>query len=650
MALFLFFIFILTFLIKPSLFYSVLLFAAVLGIPGYLLSLILLNNKKVDFFSSISILASFGIIPFIIPMLTAYLFKLSWFYFSIFLLTEILVLFVWIVSKKIYFTPKFIMPPDRYDLVAIVISVITSIAMLLHGGHFIGDAMFHLASIMKLANNAIIDPYAPMFKGTTQITFNYAYNIWYGIIALVAKIGPVSLRKLWDVSPAIFTFYIFSSVYFFTNRLFKDKKAALLSLIVFFVYDWLAYGFIDFKYLPYPDQIARNGLLLIAFGIMVDEASSKREVLIKSVTTTLLLTSIILIHMYSFAAFFIILTCYYVLVLVFYSNKFYQKQLLTILLTALLANLPFLYIRLWFSNYSISNLIVPSASVKYVKFLDSISLSNNFYVLFALITVGIAIFFLTKLIVKKNNNYSKLLLFLLACVTTYTLMNTEKINIIVGHFISYTYSKRLADYSLYPYLFCSAFIYFLFLIWCNQRVFVSIKKLVVWVGSGCIFIFLFIAFFYLYQNYTKNNLYNRSYVLRENNVYTYVEKNIPKWQVFASYGYPSLEIASQVPQYIISGMNTHLPPTEDVSLRNTALLRLFSFNLSVMEYINILDRYDCDYLLLALKIKPYTVSLLGGKETFSINHADKFINMLPSVFNEIYKDDTYVLYKIRRKF
>ena len=637
----------LAFTLKPALFYSIILFVAVLGFPGYLLSLVLLNNRKIEFFSSVSVLVSFGIILFIIPTLTAYLLKLSWFYFVVLLSTEILVVLIWIILKRISFAPKFIMGPDRYDLVAIIVSVVTSIAMLLQGGHFIGDAMFHLASVIKLVENAIIDPSAPMFKDVAEISFNYAYNIWYGVLALIVKAGAVSLRNLWDVGPSIFTFYLFSAVYFFSNRLFKNKMAGALCVLSFFVYEWLKFGelaaFADFRSLPYPDQIARNGLLLVAFGIMIDEANSKRDVVLKSVTITLLLTSIILVHMYSFAAFFIISAVFYVLVLVFYNDVFYKKQGLIVLLTALLANLPLLYIRLGLSNFNISYAITPTVDIKYLRFFEARSLWSNPYILITLVVAGFAIFYLMKFVIRRFSDYSKSILFLLTCAVIYTLMNIERINAVAGHFISYAYSRRLADYALYPYLFCSAFVYYLFLIWRN-------KKWVVWIGFGCILIVLFIASFNLYHNSRRKGLYNREYVLRQSNVYAYIENNIPKWQVFASYGYPSLEIVSQVPQYIIGGMNTHLPPVEGNPQRAADLIRLFSFNLPITEYMSILDKYDCDYLLLTLaqKKKAYSLSLVGGKEWFSIDKANEFVHRFPAIFYEIYKDDRYVLYKVKR--
>ena len=90
--------------------------------------------------------------------------------------------------------------------------VFTFIILFLKGGYFIGDQQHHLAYIIKHLHNSIITPYAPMYEGTTEIPYNYAYDINYLYLSAIVKITGVNLNLFWDISPA-FYFIIFFSAY-----------------------------------------------------------------------------------------------------------------------------------------------------------------------------------------------------------------------------------------------------------------------------------------------------------------------------------------------------------------------------------------------------------------------------------------------------
>lgn len=638
-----------------SLFLTFLLFFTTLCIPGYLLSLILLNGRRFEFFSSLSVVISFGIVFYIPIFLLAYLLKLSWSSFAfIFVVQLVLILFIFIYKKPSFFV-SFIECPNRFDVWSILISFIVSLYMFLHGGHFIGDATFHLASVLKLSENDIITPYAPMFKGVNEVTFVYAYNIWYGILAFIVRLKIVTLNNLWDFGPSFFTFYLFSGVYFLSNRLFQNKLAGLLSIISFFLYEWLSFGktaaFADFKSLPYPDQIARNGLLLVALGLMLENAKLKICGLRYISSIVFIVIGMALTHMYSYAVFFVIGGTFLLGVLLFDSEYNYKKNIFIILITSFLVSLPVLWIRLGLSNYKIMSL---SRSLKYVRFLESSysvwGQGLSFFLLILVIVV--LVFFVVKFVAAYFRQQGRVLIFMLSLPLVYFVVRVREVNVFISYLISSTYARRMASVT-FEYLIYAACAYYIFVVINNSILNNYFKRIFNKACLFCVLSVLLFASFNLYKFYIKNDVYNRAYVMRETNIYTYINDNIPKWQVFLSHGHPSLELASQVPQYIVGGVGTHVPPVYDTLQRKKHLLELFSFEIPLSDYMRLVDYYDCSYLMLApnqdTKNIFYHGTIIGGKSArYSSEKANMFIQQNASVFTEIYRDDVYALYKINR--
>lgn len=69
------------------------------------------------------------------------------------------------------------------------------------GGHFVGDATYHLASIQRLAGQDVISALAPFYKFTQTVPYSYAWNTWYFVVALLSRAGELLPIDLWDSLP-----------------------------------------------------------------------------------------------------------------------------------------------------------------------------------------------------------------------------------------------------------------------------------------------------------------------------------------------------------------------------------------------------------------------------------------------------------------
>jgi|GEM_PF-5769207 len=318
--------------------------------PGYLLFKLYFPRREIAIIESPSLFFAAGLSFIILPMLISYLFRCTWMFFIVLWSAEILIVIAMLMYRKISIMKNIFVKPDRYDLMIALMIVVVSVPLFIKGGHFTGDATAHLASIVKLSECRIIDPAVPMFRGIDQVAFNYAFSIHYGLFALVQKVSGIELKVIWNLSPGLFPMFIFSALFFFADNFFEKKVHVFITLVVFFLYEFTI-GWKDFIFLPYPDQIARNVLLFVAFGSIFHSIRGENARFQNTLFISSIIVSMMFVHMYSFFAFFFIATVFSLMSPIFVREKeVFRRQLVILCVNALIC-LPFLLIRLFGSNY-----------------------------------------------------------------------------------------------------------------------------------------------------------------------------------------------------------------------------------------------------------------------------------------------------------
>jgi len=298
----------------------------ILVFPGYLFYKLIFPGKKLAFLESGALFFTLGVSLFIIPSILAYKLELSWSVFSILWVFELIIIFSFLRIKRIKLFTDVFLQMERIDYLIVFLFIMIASAMYLNGGHFIGDATWHLSSILKLAENTHIDPYVASHVGPVSIDYTYGFNIFYIIIAFFHKITFIELIKIWDMSSAIFSFFVNSAFYFFSIRFFKGKIFVFISLVSFFFFQYTL-NWMNFKYLPFPDQIARNIILFVSFGIIFNERSTNVEWKKNLLLLCCSLLSICFIHLYSYVAFYFIFIIFVVLSILFLRDK-KEKELI----------------------------------------------------------------------------------------------------------------------------------------------------------------------------------------------------------------------------------------------------------------------------------------------------------------------------------
>jgi hypothetical protein len=137
--------------------------------------------------------------------------------------------------------------------------------------------------------------------------------------------------------------------------------------------------------------------------------------------------------------------------------------------------------------------------------------------------------------------------------------------------------------------------------------------------------------------------------MSDKNIYDYIIENVPKWSVFCSYGYPALEIVSQTPNYIISGVPTHIPPVSGKKKRYIDMFHILKMEIPLGEYFKLLNNYDCSYLMLKTN-EEYHYSKKDHVTSPDIGVSfivtRKKMEYFPEIFSNIYEDNTYSLFHI----
>jgi|GEM_PF-6091783 len=234
--------------------------------------------------------------------------------------------------------------------------------------------------------------------------------------------------------------------------------------------------------------------------------------------------------------------------------------------------------------------------------------------------------------------------FLISCVIAVSLLKIGFIGKLFSSIISPTYYRRFFHYGLYTYLLI-AFSLVYFLSEFTQSSIYQMKRSIIKKTSFGIGIILFLlCSIILYGYILKADRYEQSYIMIDNNVYTFIRRKIPTWSVICSYGYPALYVASQTPSYIVFGARTHLPPIcgEDLARREEEMFHLASVDVPMGEYIDLMRKYGCNYLLLENGRDYYTTKYSSRRSVFfyKISWRRK-ISILMDAIVDIYHDDKY---------
>jgi len=685
--------FILFFLMICFIDFKLVIFAAgillILVFPGYLFYKLIFPVKKLTFLESGALFFVLGMSLFLIPAILSYKLELSWPVFSILWIIELVISLSILRIKRIKLFTNIYLPMERIDYLILFLFIMIASAMYFHGGHFIGDTVWHFSQIFKLAKNSKIDPYDAFWPGQKIINTYYGYNLFYVIFAFFNKITSIELRKLWDISPALLSLFINSAFYFFSVKFFKRKTFVFIALLSFYFYEFtLNWG--DFKFLPYPDQIARNICLLVFFGVIFSK-NDDRKVLKK----TFLLLSIFLLcmcftHLYSFVTLFYIFLFYILLSILFLKEKKEKEHIFKLGLKTLLVGSVFICLRFvltsvfiyyvsHFWNFCIKNfkyilylsftlllffliyLIckkyfkpflsrnkVPGLKVKKVLYFfmfpififacielystinslqyisDYVSVSRPYdfvlpdftkyslYIFFSIILLSLIIYQIWKT-GHSNKDVKRALIFMFSCFIAVYLFKFEIVPLFFIKVVKETFVRRFFHYGLYPYLLLPVALFTLYNIIPLTKI--NRKHLNIFKNICILFICILVGFgiFDLFLNQTKNDWDNHDYVLLEENVFTFIRKNIPEESLIGSYGQAVQEPFLQIPNYSF----VTLPFT-----------------------INSPDQYPFDYLLIH-NTKEKDPTFL---ESFVFIR--RKVTLFPEIFKEIYKDNTYTLYQI----
>ncbi len=236
-------------------------------------------------------------------------------------------------------------------------------------------------------------------------------------------------------------------------------------------------------------------------------------------------------------------------------------------------------------------------------------------------------------------------LFFLLCLLVSFSFKLEPVYHFFSRIISTTYARRFQGYGGYSVILLSLAVYYWFCFIKNSDIdIVTLKRLrrvfaagfVVLAAAGAVVLFTY---------HTSNDRYNHSYIMRDDNVFSYINKNVPSWSVICSYAHPALEITSQTPNYVICVHGTHQPPVRlHWPKRYRDQFSLITIDRPMSEYLNIAGEYSCEYIMIETD-KEFS------KEFglyMSLCNAIKKLTLLPEVFNEMYRDDKYLLIKINK--
>jgi len=270
-------------------------------------------------------------------------------------------------------------------------------------------------------------------------------------------------------------------------------------------------------------------------------------------------------------------------------------------------------------------------------------------------SISIYMFLITLYFFIKNRkeeffaNFKKPFYFLCICLLTFLLLKINYFGESFANIISRTYVRRFLYFGIYPYLLFSVSIYFWYKYILFKKLDIKLNKKTKRIIYSVIPAFLIIAVISLFIFHSDNNKYNHSYIMRKKNVFTFINKNIPKWNNLCSYGYPALMISSQTPNYILDGFISHMPQVGGGLRRQIYNFILLKMEIPLRLHEKVASNFKCRYILLENNRNIYDTAYRDGRKEsyFSLIFTRKKLSYLDEKFKKIYKDDKYSLYYIK---
>jgi len=149
----------------------------------------------------------------------------------------------------------------------------------------------------------------------------------------------------------IFSLFLNSAAYYFFRQFFKKKEFVSLSFLAFYIYE-LTIHWSDFRFLPYPDQIARNMCLFVLFGLLINQIICSPDWKKYTFLSVVILWCMGLTHLYSFVAFYYFAFLYFLfLLIVMNQRKILMSKFLWIFFPGLLILPERLGFKLLISSY-----------------------------------------------------------------------------------------------------------------------------------------------------------------------------------------------------------------------------------------------------------------------------------------------------------
>lgn len=613
-------------------------------VPGTLLLWLLLPKERLPFLAIPGPAFALGYALFCLPSTAAYVWEMSWISFGVMWGVELLVLAIWTRRRRPRASEQIAWRHHAAPHLALLVFLAVLTVTLAHrGAQFTGDQTHHLAYVRKLFDATHVDPYTAFFKDIREIPYSYAYCMAYVVLAFLAKVSAIDLRSFWEACPPVFAGLIVSAHYFFGLSLFRRTPFALIYTLVFCAFA-ARFNWTDFLLIPTPDQFARNTLLPTGLGFFLLGLRRQRANGRLSVAAALVAAAIALTHMYSFVAFFVPAGSTALLRVAFSRSKI--KTLLAVsrvLLLPLVATVPFVTLRILRSNF-LADRGRGELDSKYQHFvsepLSGILLSPPMIVFLAASLILMFHWWKPKRFTRLATGLGPAHLFLVGGVATALALRWDRISALSAQIISTTYVRRYALYGINsPALLSFGVVAILALASTRHR---RIKKITLNFGTAALALLIALS-----ARAVNAPLLNHDYIMRAENVFTFINREIPHHQVFCSYGYPALELGSQTSNYILEGEVTHRPPVSGFEPREKALFRMLRLDGGVMAFLKANAPYGCRFVLLETTREFYNTNYdRPTQEYVSLALTRWRFALLPEVFRQVYQDDRFTLYSV----
>lgn len=599
-------------------------FLIVLILPGSLLYNLFFNKKQEDLLFYLPLFFAFSLILMTPLGLLAYIFNWSWGVFSSIFFSLVTLL---LILNSFYRKPTFkiSISLDWVSKTVLFIIISASVFMIFIPPVFdFTDAPFHIGQIRKLIDSDFISP-IEAFIPTGKIAPPYGYNIWYIALAFISKWSTVDLLEVWDRIAIFLVPGYLSSIYFFGSKLFQDRRAGLIVLIVSITILVLGTNVLDFRTIAYPSRVNQLIILPVSFGLFFEYIRLKRAlylslfILLGFVITT--------IHLFAWVYLLLALSAFLLMNLLL-RNKSAFITTLKSLLGVLLIPLPYLFLKLQDIS-SISGLPeIPETRGYFLSFLGL--LKHPFYAGSFILLASLLFIFWGK--------WRKMvwLIFLTSTsLIALLILFTPVLFPLVADIISYTNTIRIIRL-INPELIWSAF--FFYFILAQPSVSKILERYLLVILSVVLIVVMFALPFIDYKGtypFQSQIQIKEEFSFRRKSkplIFDFIKDKLPIGQVFAADYWISYQIPTYSYQYIVMTYPSHTSFTVDKKTRIDDLDFILDLNSDLTETVKKLKKYEANYVILRKSI----VKLNNGN--------NKFVKK-PELFKQIYEDNSFILYQ-----